>query len=66
MTEHPFPHHRAAALALLDGCPNLPHKEAGFLGHVCVAATLSERQRAWLVKLLSRNGLPPLAAGGGL
>ena len=64
MTEARFPHHRPAALALLNGCQNLSHKEAGFLGHVAVAVTLSDKQRAWLDKLLERNGLPPLAAGG--
>ena len=64
MTERAFPHHRQAALALLSKCPDLPHKAAGFLGHVCVAPVLSDRQRDWLGKLLDRNGLPPLAAGG--
>ena len=39
---------------------DIPHKAAGFLGHVCVAPEISERQRGWLVKLLARNGLPPL------
>jgi len=66
MTERPFPNHRAAALALLSGCPDLSHKAAGFLGHVCVAPVTSDRQRAWLVKLLDRYGLPPLAEGGAL
>lgn len=61
MTEHPFNHHRAAALALLHTCPDLPHKTAGFLGHVCVAPHLTFKQRDWLIKLLGRNGLPPLA-----
>lgn len=64
MTERPFPNHRTAALALLSQCTELPHKAAGFLGHVCVAPILSDRQRAWLVKLLERYGLPPLAEGG--
>ena len=64
MTEHPFTHHRNAALALLSACPNLSHKAAGFLGNVCVAPGLSEKQLAWLEKLLDRNGLPPLAEGG--
>jgi len=35
--------------------------EAGFLGHVCVTAKLTDKQREWLGKLLQRNGLPPLA-----
>lgn len=64
MTEGPFLHHRPAALALLSHCPDLPHKTAGFLGHVCVAAVLSVRQRAWLVKLLEQAGLPPMTEGG--
>lgn len=64
MTDRPFPHHRAAALALLSECSDLQHKAAGFLGHVCVASVLSDRQRDWLVKLLDRHGLPPLAEGG--
>lgn len=59
-----FTHHRQAALALLQDCPNLPHKAAGFLGHVCVAPALSDRQRDWLVKLLARHDLPPLAEAG--
>lgn len=66
MTERPFPNHRQAALTLLGERPGLSHKEAGFLGHVCVAPALSERQQAWLVKLLERNGLPPLAEGGAI
>lgn len=64
MTERPFPDHRTAALALLSECPALSHKAAGFLGHVCVAPVMSDRQRDWLLKLLDRNGLPPLAEGG--
>lgn len=64
MTEGPFTHHRAAALCLLQLLPDLPHKTAGFLGHVCVAAVLSDRQRDWLIKLLKRYGLPTLADGG--
>lgn len=64
MSNPPFAHHRQAALALLTGCPDLQHKAAGFLGHVCVAPHLSERQRSWLVKLLERHGLPRLAEGG--
>ena len=64
MTNRPFPHHRPAALCLLNSVPDLPHKAAGFLGHVCVAPVLSDRQRAWLVKLLQRHHLPDLADGG--
>ncbi len=64
MTSLPFNHHRQAALALLNQCPNLSHKEAGFCGHVCVADALSEKQRDWLAKLLERHGLLPLTKGG--
>ena len=63
MTNHPFDHHRQAALALLSQCTLLTHKEAGFLGHVCVGPILSDRQRDWLSKLLERNGLSLLAEG---
>jgi hypothetical protein len=63
MTKRPFNRHRQAALALLNECVALSHKEAGFLGNVCVALILSNRQHDWLSKLLERNGLPPLAKG---
>lgn len=58
--ERAFSNHRAAALALLTECPRLSHKAAGFLGHVCIAPNLTDRQRDWLVKLLDRHDLPPL------
>jgi hypothetical protein len=61
MSAPPFQHHRQAALALLNECPDIPHKPAGFLGHVCVAAVISDKQRDWLGTLLDRHGLPPLA-----
>jgi hypothetical protein len=61
MSGNPFQHHRLAALALLSQCPDLPHKAAGFLGHVCVAPGLSDKQRDWLDKLLTRHGFAPLA-----
>ena len=64
MTERPFTHHRTAALALLNACPNLSHKAAGFLGHVCVAAVLSDKQAYWLAKLLVKAGLPHMAEAG--
>lgn len=56
--------HRSAALDLLTHCP-MTHKEGGFLGHVVVADDLSDRQVDWLIKLLARNGRPPLAQGAG-
>lgn len=61
MTDVPFEHHREAALTLLRHCPNLSHKEAGFLGNVCVSVKLTDKQRDWLNKLLRGRGLPPLA-----
>lgn len=64
MIERAFPDYRLAALALLNSCPSLKHKEAGFLGHVCVAPDLSDKQRDWLVKLLERHGLPTFAERG--
>jgi hypothetical protein len=63
MTNLTFKTHREAALALLTHETELPHKTAGFLGHVCVASILSEKQRNWLVKLLDRYGQPTLAEG---
>ncbi|PTS86170.1 MULTISPECIES: hypothetical protein [unclassified Caulobacter] len=59
-----FPSHRLAALSLLSGDHALDRKEAGFLGHVCIANALSPRQWAWLQKLLARCGLPSLIEGG--
>lgn len=58
-----FSHHRNAALALLNDQPGLTHKESGFLGHVCVALDLSDKQRGWLVRLLDRHDMPSLAEG---
>ena len=64
MTDATFPNHRLAALSLLSGHHALDRKEAGFLGHVCIADVLSQRQWAWLQKLLARCGLPDLIEGG--
>jgi len=64
MSKGAFPHHRQAALVLLNQFPDLQHKAAGFLGHVAVAPVLTDRQRNWLVKLLERHDLPPLSEGG--
>ena len=63
MTDGPFDHHRQAALSLLNQCTNLTHKEAGFLGNVCVADVLSDLQRNWLAKLLERHDLQHLSEG---
>ena len=67
MTEAPFPNHRLAALALLNGGFRLSRKAGQFLGQIAVdPAPLSELQADWLAKLLDKAGLPPLAAGGAL
>lgn len=55
---HPTARH--AALDLLNNCTDLSFKEGGFLGHCAVTDALTERQRAWLVKLLDRKGRAPL------
>jgi hypothetical protein len=64
MPEQPFSDHRKAALALLNGKHRLSRKAGQFLGQLAVdPATMSERQAAWLAKLLDRAGLPPWAEG---
>ena len=65
MTDRPFPDHRAAALALLNGNHRLSRKAGQFLGQLVVDSTpMSDAQADWLAKLLRRAGLPPLAEGG--
>lgn len=65
MTDSPFPNHRAAALALLNGNHRLSRKAGQFLGQLAVDSTpMSEAQANWLAKLLDRAGLPPMAEGG--
>jgi hypothetical protein len=59
----PFSTHRAAALALLNSA-SLTRKEGGFLGQVAFQDEVSAAQRKWLVILLDRHALPPLADGG--
>ena len=67
MTDYPFPNHRAAALALLNGDNRFTRKAGQFLGQLAVDETaMSEAQADWLAKLLARAGLPPVAAGGAL
>ena len=64
MTERPFPDHREAALALLNGNHRLSRKAGQFLGQLVVdPSPMSEAQAEWLAKLLNRAGLPWLAEG---
>lgn len=65
MTDRPFPNHRAAALALLNGTSRMSRKAGQFLGQLAVdPSPITEPQADWLAKLLDRAGLPPLAEGG--
>lgn len=65
MIDSPFPNHRQAALALLNGNHRLSRKAGQFLGQLAVdLSPMSEAQADWLMKLLDRAGLPPLAEGG--
>jgi hypothetical protein len=60
--DRPFPDHRLAALALLNGNDRLTRKEGGFLGNLAVDPTpLSAKQADWLGRLLSRADLPSMA-----
>jgi hypothetical protein len=66
MTERTFPNQRDAALALLNGGYRLTRKAGQFLGQIAVdPAPMSEKQRDWLAKLLTRFELPPLAKEAG-
>lgn len=58
-----FANHHHAALALLEMRPTLTRKEAGFLGHVCIAPLLSPSQFEWLNRLLEKSCLPALKPG---
>lgn len=61
-----FDSHKAAALALLMSGADLSIKQGQFLGGLCFTdGGMSDKQREWLVGLLKRHGLPPLADGGG-
>ena len=65
MTDRPFPDHRQAALALLNGSSRFSRKAGQFLGQLAVdSSPMSEAQADWLAKLLDRAGLPPMAEGG--
>lgn len=57
--------HQRAAMALLTGGVALKPREGQFCGGVAFDANpLTEKQRNWLVILLAKHGLPPLADGG--
>jgi hypothetical protein len=65
MTEQPYPNHRQAALALLNGNHRLSRKAGQFLGQLAVdPSPMSGAQANWLSKLLDRAALPQLAEGG--
>ena len=65
MSQQPFIHHHAAALALLNSGIVLTRKAGSFLGQLVADATpMTAAQRDWLNKLLDRASLPPLADGG--
>jgi hypothetical protein len=67
MTKRPFPDHRQAALALLNGNHRLSRKAGQFLGQLAVdCSPMSEAQADWLAKLLAKHGLPPLAGEGAI
>lgn len=63
-----FPDHREAALALLSDCvtrgDNMPARTASFLGTCCAYESLTPRMERWLVDLLRKAGLPPIAGRG--
>jgi hypothetical protein len=56
----PFDNRRRAALALINNAM-LNVREAGFVGQMTVAASMSEKQARWFEILLEKHGLPPLA-----
>lgn len=65
MTEQPFTHHRAAALAVLNSGMVFTRKAGSFLGQLVADTTpMTTAQRDWLCKLLERAALPPLAERG--
>lgn len=60
----PFPDHRSAALALLNGEGKLTRKAGSFLGQCVVDQTpLTKAQSAWIATLLDRAGLPQIEGG---
>lgn len=57
--------HQRSAMSLLTAGVILKPREGQFLGGVAFDATpLTGKQRNWLVILLDKHGLPPLADGG--
>ena len=59
-----FPTVKAAAIALLTSEAPLKQKEGQFLGGIAFAEyDLTPKQLKWLVALLERHALPPLAEG---
>lgn len=58
----PFIDHSAAALALLNSGARFSRRAGSFLGQCTVDPTpLTPAQSDWLVTLLDRAGLPPVA-----
>jgi hypothetical protein len=56
--------HQRAAMSLLTEGKLLKPREGQFLGGIAFDANpLTEKQRNWLVILLDKHGLPPLAEG---
>lgn len=59
-----FPSVRMAALAVINSGADLKQHEGQFLGGIAFTDNeLTDRQRAWLVRLLDRHGLASLAEG---
>lgn len=58
-----FDHHGAAALALLNSGADLKEREGQFLGGIMFRPVdeMTDKQIRWLLILLARHGLPPLA-----
>lgn len=57
--------HQQAAMTLLTAGVPLKPREGQFLGGLAFDANpMTDKQRNWLVILLDKHGLPPLADGG--
>lgn len=60
-----FTSHQDAAMAVLNCGGPLRPREGQFLGGLAFDANpLTDKQRNWLVILLNKHSLPPLADGG--